>query len=107
VLRIHKTHSHTRALDSSGVEPLVLGKPSAILGQHIIRSYGLDPARTCMLGDRLDSDILFGNNNGFESVLVMTGCTSEEQLAGLAAGDAMMPTFVMDGFGLLDSASDV
>ena len=36
-----------------------------------------------MVGDRLDSDILFGTNSGFETVLVMSGTTTEEQLDGV------------------------
>jgi NagD protein len=34
-----------------------------------------------MAGDRLTTDIAFGRNNGFISILVMTGETTPEMLA--------------------------
>ena len=33
----------------------------------------LDRGRTCMVGDRLETDILFGNKGQLKTLLVMTG----------------------------------
>ena len=50
----------------SGRSPdVVAGKPSPHLIQLVRSATGLNPARTCMVGDRLDTDILFGNTGGF------------------------------------------
>lgn len=81
------THIAAHAIAASSlVEPVVTGKPSMALAQHLIKEHGLDPARTAMIGDRLDSDIEFGNGAGFTSVLVQTGVTSPAMLASKAAG---------------------
>ena len=37
----------------------------------IIKSKNLRPERTMMVGDRLDTDILFGKNGGLKTLLVM------------------------------------
>ena len=63
-----------------GLQPVITGKPSQALAQSLILAHGLDPARTCMVGDRLDSDIIFGNGAGFTTLLVMSGTTDESLL---------------------------
>ena len=68
---------------SSGVAPVVVGKPSRVLAESLIAEHALDPLRTCMIGDRLDSDIVFGNIAGFTSLLVMSGVTSKEEIEQL------------------------
>jgi ribonucleotide monophosphatase NagD (HAD superfamily) len=48
--------------------------------EYLEQKYGMDRSRICMVGDRLDTDVLFGNDNGLKSVLVLSGVTSEEKL---------------------------
>jgi ribonucleotide monophosphatase NagD (HAD superfamily) len=38
----------------------IAGKPSASLGAAILKRHGFVRERTCVVGDRLDSDILLG-----------------------------------------------
>jgi ribonucleotide monophosphatase NagD (HAD superfamily) len=64
----------------SGRKAQVIGKPSKTLVDLIVHQYGLDRARTCMVGDRLNTDIQFGLNGGVSTLLVLTGVTSEEEL---------------------------
>lgn len=47
---------------------------------YLEEKYGMDRSRICMVGDRLDTDVLFGTDNGLKSVLVLSGVTSEEKL---------------------------
>eukprot|EP01130_Rhizamoeba_saxonica_P005433 TRINITY_DN2175_c0_g1_i2.p1 TRINITY_DN2175_c0_g1~~TRINITY_DN2175_c0_g1_i2.p1 ORF type:complete len:234 (+),score=48.86 TRINITY_DN2175_c0_g1_i2:238-939(+) len=65
-----------------GRQPIVAGKPSNVIYEILVSRTGLNPQRTCMVGDRLDTDILFGNSNEMKSMLVMTGVTNEEELQG-------------------------
>jgi phosphoglycolate/pyridoxal phosphate phosphatase family enzyme len=57
-----------------------VGKPSVILAHLLKEEYGLNPERTLMVGDRLDTDIKFGKDCGMKSALVLTGCTTAEKL---------------------------
>jgi len=49
-------------LASAGVverEPIVTGKPSPFLMQDIAAKHGVQPSKSIMVGDRLDTDIVF------------------------------------------------
>jgi phosphoglycolate phosphatase-like HAD superfamily hydrolase len=42
--------------------------------------YGLDPKKTLMIGDRLNTDIEFGLNGGIDTLCVLTGNTKSAPL---------------------------
>ncbi len=59
---------------STGVSPmLVCGKPNRPIGESVMRMLGLKPNEIAMVGDRLSTDMQFAINNGFTSVLVLSG----------------------------------
>lgn len=59
-----------------GEKPTALGKPSQAMMDAIEGKFKFDRARTCMVGDRLDTDIRFGIEGGLGGTLcVMTGVT--------------------------------
>lgn len=41
----------------------------------------LNPEKTCMVGDRLDTDVLFGLKGNLHTLLVLTGIAQEKDLA--------------------------
>ena len=57
----------------TGVEPNLVGKPSPLMIDYIADKMNLNRDRICMVGDRLDTDILFGKNNGLKTCLVVSG----------------------------------
>ncbi|XP_011710729.1 chronophin isoform X2 [Macaca nemestrina] len=72
---------------ASGRQALVVGKPSPYMFECITENFSIDPARTLMVGDRLETDILFGHRCGMTTVLTLTGVSRlEEAQAYLAAG---------------------
>lgn len=66
---------------SSGRRPdLIVGKPGTAMGEGLERRLGIPRARMCMTGDRMHTDIRFGNNCGMHTVLVLSGETTEETI---------------------------
>ena len=65
----------------TGREPTLVGKPAPLMIDYIAKKYGItDRSRICMVGDRLDTDIAFGRNNGLKTCLTLSGVTSEDEL---------------------------
>lgn len=59
---------------------VICGKPYPPMAESIQRRFDIGADKIAMIGDRLYTDIRFGNDNGFLSILVMTGETTEEML---------------------------
>lgn len=78
----------------TGQEPTVVGKPSPLMIEYLESKFGIDRSRICMVGDRLDTDVLFGTDNGLKSLLVLSGVTSEEKL--LSPENTITPDFYTD-----------
>jgi phosphoglycolate phosphatase len=57
-----------------------VGKPADFMLDNIAKKFNLERSQICMVGDRLDTDILFGKNGGLTTALVLSGVTTEEQL---------------------------
>jgi len=78
----------------TGKEPLVVGKPAPLMVDYICDKFGVQRDRICMVGDRLDTDILFGKNNGMKSCLVLSGVTTETKL--LSEENEIIPDYYCD-----------
>lgn len=74
-----------------GHDPLVAGKPEAPLFHTAANRLGAQAP--LVVGDRLDTDILGGNNAGMATALVLTGVDSGE--TALRACTAERPTFII------------
>ncbi|KAK6911771.1 hypothetical protein RJ641_023864 [Dillenia turbinata] len=61
-------------------EPLVVGKPSTFMMDYLANKFGILKSQICMVGDRLDTDILFGQNGGCKTLLVLSGVTTLSML---------------------------
>jgi NagD protein len=69
---------------ATGVKAFSVGKPSPIMMRAARKELGLDAARTIMVGDTMETDILGGVNMGYRTILVLTGGTRREDLARYA-----------------------
>lgn len=55
-------------------KPIVVGKPESYLCEVFFKEeMKRDPSKFLMIGDRLNTDIWFGKNNNFQTLLVETG----------------------------------
>ncbi|CAI9767429.1 unnamed protein product [Fraxinus pennsylvanica] len=61
-------------------EPVVVGKPSTFMMDYLANKFSISKSQICMVGDRLDTDILFGQNGGCKTLLVLSGVTSLSML---------------------------
>ena len=53
----------------------MVGKPAEFMLANIAETFGLKRDQICMVGDRLDTDILFGQHGGLTTMLVLSGET--------------------------------
>ncbi|TYH68599.1 hypothetical protein ES332_D06G271200v1 [Gossypium tomentosum] len=65
---------------STEQEPIVVGKPSTFMMDFLLQKFNVSTSRMCMVGDRLDTDILFGQNAGCKTLLVLSGVTTQSTL---------------------------
>jgi len=59
---------------------IVMGKPHTTAGERLAKRYNLPPKKIAMVGDRLYTDVAFGKNCGFVSILVLSGETTLDML---------------------------
>ncbi|XP_030334781.1 LOW QUALITY PROTEIN: pyridoxal phosphate phosphatase [Strigops habroptila] len=105
------TGSLTAAVETaSGRKALVVGKPNTYLFDCIVERFGVDPSRTLMVGDRLETDILFGKNCGLSTILTLTGVSRLEEAQAYMASDSaaakdMVPNYYVDSIADLTTRS--
>ncbi len=82
---------------STGVRPLVIGKPHREIIDAVFAKKPCLPAATAIIGDRLYTDIATGKNAGITSILVLSGETKAADLADASVA----PDFVFADLGTL------
>lgn len=79
---------------STGVAPIVIGKPQPTGLSLIAASWGVSAGDMAVVGDRLDTDIAAANASGCLSVLVLTGVSTRAEAE--QAGAAEKPGVVLE-----------
>src|SRR3982751_5458588 len=62
---------------ATGVEPYYVGKPNPLMMRSALNAIDAHSETTAMIGDRMDTDIVSGIEAGLETILVLTGVTTE------------------------------
>ncbi|KAG8900030.1 hypothetical protein FRC01_010283 [Tulasnella sp. 417] len=79
-------------------DPLSIGKPNQAMMDTIKAKHHFDPKKTVMIGDRLDTDIIFGNKGGCSTLLVLTGVAKETDLQP-EANPPVLPDYIVNSLG--------
>jgi HAD superfamily hydrolase (TIGR01457 family) len=81
---------------STGREPdLVVGKPNRLFVEKAAERTGIPVSNMCMIGDRLYTDIALGQVTGIPTILVLSGETQAEEVAG----SRFQPTHIFPNLG--------
>lgn len=90
----------TRALISpvemaSGKHAYFLGKPNPLMMRIGLSMLNVDNESACIVGDRMDTDIIAGIESGIDTVLVLSGVTTKEEVEMYP----YRPKYVLNGVG--------
>ena len=77
---------------ATGVQPTIIGKPEPIMYRQALELLDVTPEETVAIGDRLETDILGAVNAGVQSILVLSGVST---LDDVKRSD-YQPTCIMD-----------
>ncbi|NEW08547.1 TIGR01457 family HAD-type hydrolase [Paenibacillus sp. SYP-B3998] len=81
---------------ASGVEPVVIGKPSPIIMNYAIARLGLPPADVWVIGDNAATDIRGGAVAGCRTALVLTGVATAENVQAQLESAGVTPDMICE-----------
>ncbi|XP_023413283.1 glycerol-3-phosphate phosphatase isoform X1 [Loxodonta africana] len=84
----------------------IIGKPSRFIFDCVSQEYGINPERTVMVGDRLDTDILLGVTCGLKTILTLTGVSTLEDVKNNQESDCMSKKKMVPDY-YVDSVADL
>ncbi len=77
---------------ATGKKPIFIGKPEPIMIYELMKKFGVSKSETIVIGDRLYTDIASGVNAGVDTVCVLSGEATEEDIKNVAENEK--PTYV-------------
>lgn len=85
---------------STGRQAYYVGKPNPLMMRTARKRLGCSSEETAIIGDRMDTDIIAGIESGMDTVLVLSGVTTEETMANFP----YRPSYIFGGVGdMVDS----
>lgn len=90
----------TRALISpiemtSGKSAYYVGKPNPLMMRIALKKLDCENEDACIVGDRMDTDIIAGIESEIDTILVLSGVTSRNEINRYP----YRPTYILDGVG--------
>lgn len=65
---------------ATGIAPYFIGKPNPLMMRSALRFLRAHSEDTVMVGDRMDTDIVAGMESGLDTILVLTGVTTQDMI---------------------------
>jgi NagD protein len=87
---------------ATGAQPYFVGKPNPMMFRSAMNRIDAHSETTVMVGDRMDTDVVAGIEAGLDTILVLTGSTSAEQVGRYP----YRPGRVLDGIATWCRSSD-
>jgi NagD protein len=66
---------------ATGKSAYFIGKPNPLMMRKALQRLGVHSSETAIIGDRMDTDIMAGVEAGLQTILVLSGVTSLEEVA--------------------------
>ena len=82
---------------ATGKKAYFVGKPNPLMLRHGLRRLKCHSADIVFIGDRMDTDIIAGIESNVDTVLVLSGVTSREDIDKFP----YRPKYILDGVGAL------
>ena len=80
---------------ATGRKAYFMGKPNPLMMRTGLKMLGVHSAEAAMIGDRMDTDVIAGIETGLDTVLVLSGVTSLEDVNLYP----YRPTYIFNGVG--------
>jgi NagD protein len=80
---------------ATGKQAYFVGKPNPLMMRTGLKLLGVHSAEAVMIGDRMDTDVIAGIETGLDTVLVLSGVTSREDVEQYP----FCPKYILDGVG--------
>ncbi len=80
---------------ATGKKAYFVGKPNPLMLRHGLRKLGCHSEEIAFIGDRMDTDIIAGIESNVDTVLVLSGVTSREDIDDFP----YRPKYILDGVG--------
>lgn len=80
---------------ATGKRAYFVGKPNPLMLRHGLKKLGCHSADIAFIGDRMDTDIIAGIESNIDTILVLSGVTSREDIDNFP----YRPKYILDGVG--------
>ena len=84
--------------NATGKTPFFIGKPESIMVDCVLKMLSLAPEDAVIVGDRLYTDIATGKNAGVDTICVLSGEASMEDIQN----GEIKPTWIFDSVKEID-----